>query len=78
MFFLKWPRSHQLWARDGQPHLQTGKLLKFTKPQVKPKEEEDRLKMKEKLDKVCSQMYIEHATVFSLSHIFYVCEQGDK
>ena len=38
----------------------------------KPKLEEDRLKMKEKLDKVCSRMYTKPGVVFSLSHMFYV------
>ena len=42
------------------------------KSQDKPKVEEDRLKMKEKLDKVCSRMDIEPGLVFSLSYMFYV------
>ena len=47
-------------------------MPKFTRRQDKTKTEEDRLKIKEKLDKVRSRMYIEPGLVFSLSHVFYV------
>ena len=70
LFFWKWPRSHQIWARDGQPHYLTGVLPE--REQDKPKIKEDRLKMKEKLDKVRSCMYIKPGIFFSPSHIFYV------
>ena len=47
-------------------------MTKFTRQQDNAKIEEERLKMKEKLDKVCSYMYIEPGIVFSLSHMLYV------
>ena len=33
LFFWKWSKLHRIWARDGQPHYQTGDLPKFTKRQ---------------------------------------------
>ena len=50
-------------------------MPKSTRQQDKATTEEVRLKMKEKLDKVRSCMYIEPGLVFSLSHMFYV-EKG--
>ena len=47
-------------------------MSRFTRRQDPVKTEEDRLKMKEKLDKVCSCMYIGPGIVFSLSRMSYV------
>ena len=44
----------------------------FTKPQDPAKKESDRVKMKNKLDKVRQRLYIEPGPVASLSHMFYV------
>ena len=52
LFFWKWPRSHRVWARDGQPHFEVGQLPEFKRPQRPPIDEEGRRKMKTKLDKV--------------------------
>ena len=75
LLFWKWPDSHFGWARDGQPHFQTGELPRFTKPQDPPKRKEDGAKMKAKVDKVRSRDYIEYGWVKSLTHMFYV-EKG--
>ena len=77
LFFWKWPRSHMVWARDGQPHFEIGKLPRFLKGQIPPKDGEGRSKMKAKLDKVRQRLYIEVGTVLSLTHMFYVLKGLD-
>ena len=44
----------------------------FLRPQDLAKTEEDRTKMKNKVDKVRNIVYIDPGTVLSLTHIFYV------
>jgi len=77
LLFWRWPRSHLEWARDGQPHFQTGELPKFTIPQAKPKTSVEGKKMKEKLDKVRQRRYIESDHVESLTHMFAVLKGLD-
>ena len=73
-FFWKWPRSHRVWARDGQPHFEVDQLPEFKRPQRPPIDEEGRRKMKTKLDKVRQRRYIEMGLVLSLTHMFYVAK----
>ncbi|KAL7468881.1 hypothetical protein ACHAXS_009127 [Conticribra weissflogii] len=77
LLFWRWPKSHIKWARDGQPHYTTGKLKPFLVAQQAPKSEENRLKIKEKVDKVRARMYIEPGNVVSLTHMFDVPKGTD-
>ena len=47
-------------------------LTQFLRPQDPSKTEEDRIKTKNKADKVRIRLYIEPGTVLSLTHMFYV------
>ena len=72
LFFWRWPKSYLLWAREGQPCFAVGTMPVFKRKQGKAKCEEDRLKMKAKVDKVWKRKYIECGTVLSLTHMLYV------
>eukprot|EP00956_Cyclotella_meneghiniana_P007532 scaffold10178_cov23-Cyclotella_meneghiniana.AAC.4 len=76
-FFWRWPKNRVAWARDGQEHLVTKELPKYTRAQRAPKSEEDRTKVWRKLSKVRERLYINVGLVLSLMHWFYVLK-GDS
>ena len=77
LFFWRWPPEDVEWARDGQPHYLMGELPTFTKPQKKPKTDNELRLMRQKVVKVRKRGYIEAAEVLSLSHMFPVPKGDD-
>ena len=65
------------WARDGQPHFTTEEFPNFRKPQMPPKNPEDRVKVQAKIGPVQLREYIENDEVISLAHYFCVPKEDE-
>ena len=72
LFFWRWPDSHILWARDGQPHFVTGELPQTKEPQRRAATDEDQQKMNKKVNKVRKRRYICTGYVSCLTNMFFV------
>ena len=57
---------------EGQPHYTVNNFPQFLRPQDPAKTEEDRTKMKNKVETVIKVLYIEPGTVLSITHMFYI------
>ena len=70
--FWKWPQQYQPLSREGQPHYEMNNFPQFLITQNPAKTKEYRTKMKNKVDNVRKNLYIDPGTVLILTHMFYV------
>ena len=78
---MKW--DHHYFSGNGSNYIKHGirkanlimqidNFHQFLRPKDPAKIEEDRTKMKNKVDKLRNRMYINPVTIISLTHVFYV------